>query len=470
MSEKRRLFSFKGLLTRQGWITPAYVEVDSKGVVLSIFSEKPKDQRVSGEVAGWALPPFVNGHSHAFQYAMVGSTECLTRGHTSDDFWTWRDRMYQVALKVSPDHLLRIATQLYSEMIRVGYGWVVEFHYLHHDRDGKPYPNLSELGRVLIEAAKRVGIGMTMIPVYYSQGGFGKRAEAKQRRFLFSSVEPYLRLQEELALFAGPRVATGWSVHSLRAALPEEIDEIIKVAPRDRPFHIHMAEQVGEVNECQRVYGRRPVEWFFENVERKERLSFVHATHVNASECQLMVDHGVHVVVCPSTEGNLGDGFFPMRPFWESGGHWTIGTDSHVGLGPFEELRWLDYASRLKRLKRDTFCLTEDHDGGREMFFEAILSGHRSAGLIENRDTEEFDFFQVGRSFDALVVDAGEPLLADLSKPYGLSTLIYGFDSRAILGMILEGRWRYHREDEGERESIRSQFREVLAELSLLDF
>ena len=289
----------------------------------------------------------------------------LAENHSGEqsDFWSWREAMYGLALAVNPDQFEAIAAMLYAEMLRHGYTNVAEFHYLHHDKDGKPFDNLAEMGSRLVNAAKKTGINITLIPIFYQKGGFNKSPEPNQKRFISQNVEDYAKLYEasENACkdYEHANIAVG--IHSMRGVETEAIKEVAANFPKNVPFHIHISEQLKEVEDCVEFLGKRPVEWMLENVELSERFHFVHATHLDENEIKGLAEKRVNVVLCPTTEGNLGDGIFPLREFQNAGGNWSIGTDSHVSLNPFEELRLLDYGQRLISHKRNTF--TDEKNG-----------------------------------------------------------------------------------------------------------
>src|SRR3954464_8388430 len=190
-----KYFRFNGLLQREDWLMPAYVGVDDAGLIQYLSNKPETDGSAIEAVNGYAIPGFQNAHSHAFQYAMAGLAENHVAG-TDDDFWTWREEMYKCALTVDPDEAEAIAAMLYSEMLRHGYTHVAEFHYLHHDKDGKPYGNLAEMGERMIAAAKTAGIKITLVPVFYQKGGFGLEPQARQRRFISNTIDQYFTLLE----------------------------------------------------------------------------------------------------------------------------------------------------------------------------------------------------------------------------------------------------------------------------------
>ena len=192
-SNQIKYFRFEGLLQREGWLAPAYVGVDKDGLIRYLSNKPQPDGSAIEAVLGYALPGFQNGHSHAFQYAMAGLAENHPQG-VEDDFWTWREEMYKCALLVGPEEAEAIAAMLYAEMLRHGYTHVAEFHYLHHDKDGKPYANLAEMGERMVAAAKSAGIKITLVPVFYQKGGFGLEPQPRQRRFISKTVDDYLKL------------------------------------------------------------------------------------------------------------------------------------------------------------------------------------------------------------------------------------------------------------------------------------
>jgi len=345
------VYEFKGLLQQSGWQEQVCVTVDDSGIITAISTEGDEDAEY---INGFAIPGFQNAHSHAFQYAMAGLAERHDSGNLSDDFWSWREAMYNLALSVDPDQMEAIATMLYAEMARHGYTNVAEFHYVHHDKDGRAYGNTAELGSRLISAAKTTGIGITLIPIFYQKGGFGKAPVPKQKRFISDTIDDYYGLLEstEKACLHYDHANLGIGIHSLRGVAPEDAAEVARLGRQDLPFHIHVAEQLKEIEDSVRYLGKRPVEWLLENMAPNERFHLVHATHLTEAEVKGIAKSQANVVLCPSTEGNLGDGLFSLKAYQDYGGAWSIGTDSHVGINPFEELRILDYGQRLITHKR----------------------------------------------------------------------------------------------------------------------
>lgn len=426
-----KTYRFKGLLTENGWLDDACVRLDEKGTIQSITTGGDGDY-----IAGYALPGFQNAHSHAFQYAMAGLAELHEGDGIPDDFWSWRTAMYNLALTLDPDQMEAVAAMLYAEMARHGYTAVAEFHYVHHDRDGRPYDNLAEMGSRLIAAAQRAGIRITLVPMFYQQGGFGMAPLEKQRRFISPTIDDYEKLLEATATacrhYNGARYGTG--IHSLRAVRPEDVIALTKQMDPSRPFHIHVSEQLKEIKDSIAFLGKRPVQWLLDNTPVNEQFHLVHATHLDDGEVKGIVASGAHVVICPSTEGNLGDGLFRYADFAEAGGKWSIGTDSHVGLNPFEELRLLDYGQRLSTHRRTTYFRPGKGDSGFNALRMAWESGRRAMGESADR------FFKTGAPFDAVVIRADSPLMAVSGTKNLCNTIVYASDVSDIWGTIVAGK------------------------------
>jgi formimidoylglutamate deiminase len=301
--------------------------------------------------SGWRLPGVANLHSHAFQRAMAGLAERQT--HPSDSFWTWRETMYRMAARFDPDALHAVAAQLYVEMLEAGFTTVCEFHYLHHAPDGAPYATPTAMSDAIIAAARETGIRLLLLPVLYMTGGFdGRPLNERQKRF-GHDVDGYLRLFHALHARQDDMLHVGCALHSLRAVPADAMRAVLAALPADARIHIHIAEQVGEVQDCLAVRDLRPVEWLLENADVDARWTLVHATHLNDREVAAIAGSGATVALCPTTEANLGDGLFRLRDYMTAGGAWGIGSDSHVSVSPVEELRWLEYGQRLLTRRRN---------------------------------------------------------------------------------------------------------------------
>lgn len=461
MNKGIRTFHFHKLLQREGWQDHVAVSVDANGIIQSI--ESNSKTQADHHLDGLVLPGFQNAHSHAFQYAMAGLAEVHQAGTTADDFWAWREAMYQLALSLNPDQMEAIATMLYSEMLRHGYTHVAEFHYVHHDQNGKPYDNLAELGERLVAAAQQTGINITLIPIFYQKGGFGLAPNDRQRRFISPDIDAYLRLLEasEKATkhYSGANIAIG--AHSLRGVDPKDIAQLSRSGPQDLPFHLHISEQLKEVEDSLQYLGKRPVEWLLEHIDLNERYHLVHATHLTEEECLGIAHSKAHVVLCPSTEGNLGDGLFPLKQFQDAGGRWSIGTDSHIGLNPLEELRILDYGQRLTTHQRNTFTRNDQGNTGTFAIEMATLAGRRAMG------NESEAFFEVGQPLNAAIFDGSHPLLASAKDSHLLPTLVFSGDARFHQATIVNGQLNVEDGIHRDHEKIAKRFVRVMKELGM---
>jgi len=449
-------YTFKGILQNEGWIENAGVTIDRDGIIVDI------EQVQSSEIDfGYALPGFQNAHSHAFQYAMAGLAEKHDANATHGDFWSWREAMYKLALNVSPNQLEAIATMLYSEMVRHGYTSVAEFHYVHHDKNGHQYDNLAEMGSRLIAAAETTGINITLVPIFYQKGGFGIEPNAGQKRFISSNIDDYLKLldasQAACKQYKGANIGIG--IHSMRGVEPNDIAEIAKFGPQNLPFHIHISEQLKEIEDSINYLGKRPVEWLAENVELSDRFHLVHATHLTENETVSIAQSGANVVICPTTEGNLGDGIFPLRKFQELGGKWSIGTDSHVSLNPLEELRLLDYGQRLTSHKRNTYNSANQGDSGLYAVEMASTAGRKAMNNYEEK------FFEIGKPLNACIYNHKAPLIGTSSIENMASTLVYSSDASMQSGTIVNGKEIVKNGKHINDESISNKFFETLKEL-----
>ena len=430
---------------------PAYVGVDEAGVI-QYLSDNAPDGIAAETVQGYALPGFQNAHSHAFQYAMTGDAEIHPPG-IEDDFWTWREAMYRCALSVNPDQAEAIAAMAYAEMVRNGYTHVAEFHYLHHDKDGRPYSNLSEMGERMVSAAQKAGIKITLVPVFYQKGNFGQPPTDRQRRFISKTVDDYFKLLDATSKSAKSYAV---SVHSLRAVDLNDVKTTFHQAPKDLPFHLHVSEQKKEVADCVAYTGKRPMQWLLSNLDVNARFHLVHSTHLDDNELKDLAASKANVVLCPSTEGNLGDGIFRMKEYVRLGGRWSIGTDSHIGLDPLEEFRMIDYRQRLTTNLRSTF----EGNAAAYMINEAQTCGRAAMGLRSKS-------LVIGEAFDVVVYNARSPRLSTSTKENLLSVLLYHGNSSLALGTIVDGKWIVKNQHHVVFESIRENFMKAMKGIAI---
>lgn len=373
------------------------------------------------------IPGIVNAHSHAFQRAMAGLAE--HQSDPADSFWTWREQMYRYAGLIEPEDLQAIAAQLYVEMLKSGYTAVCEFHYLHHQRDGRPYADAAAMSRALIAAAAETGIDLCLLPVLYQQGGFDGRAlGARQLRF-GHSLDAFLRLVADLRHEESEALQVGIALHSLRAVPPEAMREVLQAeAATQRPIHIHIAEQLAEVEECLALRGTRPVSWLYDHADVDARWTLVHATHLSAPEVERIAQSGATVCLCPSTEANLGDGLFPLPEYLAAQGSFSIGSDSHISVSPVEELRWLEYGQRLFARRRNVAVDATQKSVGCFLHAQVLAGGTRSVGA------------KLAASGSSLVLDRAHPLLAARTGDQLLDSWIFSGNVPLVREVLVRGR------------------------------
>lgn len=415
--ETRSLFAAHALLP-EGWAPDVLLRWDENGALTGV-TPRTTAPAATPRAAGVLVPGLPNLHSHAFQRAFAGLSEY--RGHATggaNSFWTWRDLMYRVANAVSPEQLEAIATQLYVEMLRAGYTSVCEFHYLHHDPHGRPYADPAEMALRLLAAARRAGIGLTLLPVLYQQAGFGGQPpRADQRRFV-NDTDALLDIVQRLRAEGVARV--GVAPHSLRAVGHRALHELVaglRAIDADAPVHIHIAEQQQEVDDCVAWSGQRPVDWLLANAPVDARWCLVHATHVTDAERLALAASGAVAGLCPSTEANLGDGVFDAAAYLAAGGAWGIGSDSHASVDPAEELRLLEYTQRLARQQRNLLASDTQRHVGDRLWLGAVSGGARASG-------RSIRGLAVGEQADFIVLDGGG-LLAGLAPAQALASHVF---------------------------------------------
>ncbi|MGV2100085.1 formimidoylglutamate deiminase [Rhizobium sp. 21-4511-3d] len=367
----------KNALLQNGWQSDVRLTLEG-GRIAKIETGVAADAADERHAA--LIPAMPNLHSHAFQRAMAGLAE--VRGPADDSFWSWRTVMYKFALSMTPEHVEAVAAQLYMEMLEAGFSRVGEFHYLHHDKDGSPYGDIAELAGRIGAASTETGVGLTLLPVFYAHSGFGGTAPIDGQRRFINSVDGFGRLMERCASITGKLDGAhlGIAPHSLRAATPDELKAILPLAG-DGPVHIHVAEQVKEVEDCISWSGARPVEWLLANAPVDGRWCLIHATHMTNDETRGMARSGAIAGLCPITEANLGDGMFAAPLFLEEGGRYGVGSDSNVMISLPGELCQLEYSQRLGRRARNVIAETGGSTG-RNLFDNAVNGG--SAALASN--------------------------------------------------------------------------------------
>lgn len=441
-------------LTTKGWAADVRIDLGADGLIESVTG----DAGAEGYKTGILLPAPANLHSHSFQRAMAGMTEA--RGpDAQDSFWTWRTLMYRFLDHLQPDDLEAIAAFAQMEMLEAGYAAVAEFHYVHHQPGGAPYDDVAELSNRIAAAASETGIGLTLTPVLYEQGGCdGRPLEGGQLRFA-NDAKSFSRLCESAAAtLAGlpGDSRLGFAAHSLRAVSREGLRESLSLAPKG-PIHIHIAEQQAEVDEVKTVWGRRPVEWLFDNHQVDQRWCLVHATQMEPHETKLLAGSGAVAGLCPITESNLGDGIFDGALYLEHNGRFGVGTDSNVRISLAGELRLLEYTQRLKGQARAVLA-TPETSTGRFLLEGAARGGAQAAGRNSGA-------IEVGRYADFIALDRNAINLFDKEEDAILDSYIFAGDDRLITDAWSAGRHVVQGGRHIKRDTITARYRNVLKAL-----
>jgi formimidoylglutamate deiminase len=413
-----------------GWVRNLRIGIRAGRIVELTPESAPAagDERV-----GVLLPGMPNLHSHAFQRGMAGLTEY--RGPAADNFWSWRSLMYRFVGRMTPEDLQAVTTYAFVEMLEAGFTRVGEFHYVHHDSAGRPYSNPAELTTRVVAAAEHSGIALTLLPVFYAQGGFGGApANEGQRRFLHD-VPAFARLLEaSRALVKSlPDAVVGIAPHSLRAVTPAQLAELLPLGARG-PIHMHAAEQTGEVEQCLAWSGARPVQWLLDHAPVDERWCLVHSTHLSDDEVARLAARGAVAGLCPITESNLGDGIFRATDYLAAKGRFGIGTDSNVSIGVADELRQLEYSQRLRDRARNVVGGNEPSTG-RTLFEGALRGGSQALGVAAAQAG-----IAPGAAADLVSLRLDSPAFAHREGDALLDSWIFAGVSHAIEGVWRAGR------------------------------
>ena len=419
------------------WQRDVLLEVDAAGCWGDIVAGQPAPEGAE-LLAGPLIPSLVNAHSHAFQRAFVGLAERREAGE--DDFWGWRERMYALAQRISPEQLRAVAAQLYGELLRGGYTQVCEFHYLHHAAAGQTLDDELAMSWALTEAAQDVGMGLTLLPVVYTRSGFGAAGlRPQQQRFRADAAWAW-QASRRIQAAGLPRISAGIALHSLRGASPADLTALrALVGDADLPIHIHVAEQTGEVDDCLAATGRRPLQWLAGEAGMDARWQLVHATHATPAEIAAVAARGAGVVLCPSTEANLGDGLCDLPGWLAAGTPLSVGSDSQVGRGWAEELRWLEYGQRLTLRRRNVAAAPPTQPATAARLFDAMTrGGARAAGLAR------WGLVRGARA-DALVLERSADALRGLPDEALLDGVVFGGHGSPWQSLWVAGRahpWR----------------------------
>jgi formimidoylglutamate deiminase len=444
-------FFAENALLAEGWARDVVFEVDGSGLISSVAANARLGaaQRLGRVV----VPGMANLHSHTFQRAMAGLAEqCCDSAYS---FWTWRRTMYDFLERLTSDDVQAIAALVCSEMLEAGFTTLGEFHYLHHDPTGRPHGDPAEMAGRIVAAASATGIGLTLLPVFYAHGGFGGLPPTPGQRRFINDIDGFARLMESAGRhvqnYPGARI--GIAPHSLRAATADEISRILPLA-NGGPIHIHVAEQIAEVEDCVAWSGRRPVEYLLDSLPVDARWCAIHATHMTTAETEALAHSGAVAGLCPETEANLGDGIFNAQHFLTAGGRFGIGSDSHIHIGLAEELRLLEYGQRLTSRSRNVLCARGTGTGD-ALFRAAVSGGAQALG-------QPVDGLKAGQRADFVVLDETHPSLTGRPVERMIDGWIFAGDKSCVRDVHVAGRRVVADGRHIARDGIRADYAKVL--------
>jgi formimidoylglutamate deiminase len=446
------------ILIGSQWHQNKTITIDDTGIICAMTNGLEEGAEV---VEGAIIPGMVNCHSHAFQRAFAGLSEY--RGNSCDSFWSWRDIMYQFVAKMTPEVAHKVAKYLYLEMLQAGYTTVAEFHYLHHQAGGSSYLDSAEMSHQVINAALDVGLAITHLPVLYTYAGFNQvEPSAAQARFIHQTDE-YCQLLEKLNLHYKnhPTVGLGIAPHSLRAVSDEQLDIIIPLIRQidaNAPIHIHISEQLKEVEDCLAHYAKRPVEWLLENHTMDKNWCLVHATHLTEKEVSQLAKSGAVAGICPTTEANLGDGIYPTAEYMRLGGKLALGSDSHIAVNVADEIRTLEYGQRLTKHQRAVLVSNECASVGQYLYQHAAVNGANTV----NQNVGEI---AVGKRADLVVLDLNHPTLYAKKGSILLDAAIFACDKLPVKDVMVAGKWSLKNTTNAKSEQITKDYLGVMDKL-----
>jgi formimidoylglutamate deiminase len=437
-----------------GWARNVGVDIEG-GTIAAVHAGASAEGRE--RIAGIALPGLPNLHSHTFQRGMAGLAE--TRGPEGDSFWTWRQVMYRFLGSLTPDDVEAVAAFAMMEMLEGGFTALAEFHYLHHDADGGPYADIAELSGRIAAAAQDTGMGLTLLPVFYAQGGFGGAAPSEGQRRFINDVEGYTRLVEgaRKAVAGLDDAVVGIAPHSLRAVTPESLSEVVAMAGAG-PIHIHIAEQVKEVEDCLAWSGQRPVAWLLDHAPVDQRWCLIHATHLDPQEVKGIAMSGAVAGLCPITEANLGDGIFEGIDYLAAGGRFGVGSDSNIEISAPGELKQFEYSQRLAHRARNVLAEREGQSTGRSLYEKALSGGAQALG-------RRIGAIAPGHRADLVVLDAHHPDLAGISGDRWLDAYMFVAGKAAVDTVFVAGKPVVRSGRHVKREKIRADYARAMARI-----
>ncbi len=450
----------KTALLDEGWADDVLIEVSDDGDILSIESDSLSN--ADDITYGTIIPGMTNLHSHAHQRAVAGLAEkTSSSGDEKDSFWTWRNVMYHYLQRIEPDDLNGLASQLYLEMLKFGYTGVGEFQYLHHDINGNAYLDRAEMTKQCFQAAQDTGIAFTALPVLYAYGGFGGQPPLDgQKRFL-NDLDGFIEIVQRLEkdIVESKNASLGIAPHSIRAIDESLLNDMLAACRQAKVIHIHVAEQLKEVNDCLAWSDQRPVEWLLNHFKVDDRWCLIHATHMTEAETLALAKSGATAGLCPTTEANLGDGFFKAEHYFSVKGKWGIGSDSHISISPTEELRWLEYGQRLQTKCRNVLTSTDQASTGTHLYLQALAGGAQSTARLSG-------MVKPGYRADFVVIDNDHPRLYGRQQDDLIDSYVFSGNENVVKDVYVGGKKVISNGRHENEEAIKQKFKAVINRLA----
>lgn len=454
------------VLLAEGWAENALITIDAQGVITGIDTYKSISDDGDAEIiTGFLVPGMANAHAMSFQRLIAGLAERGQSGRRGS-FWGWRDTMYRAIENLNPEALHAVTAQVYVDMLKAGYTSVGEFHYLHNRADGGAYAPVQDMSDAVIEAAVETGIGLTFMPSLYVQGGFdGAPLNEVQRRFAGTTDMIAGMLQTLRSTYAGnPHIDFGFAPHSLRAVPLNVLQDAVTLMKADdpsMPVHIHIAGQRQEVTDCQAYTGNTPMRLLLDHLPVDESWTLVHGTHADTDELDDVARRGAVIALCPSSEANLGDGVIDLPQYMSRGGKFAIGSGSQATINPFEELRWVEYAQRLRHGERTIVYAPDITSVGAALW---DLTGNAGAQSLRRGSGR----IEIGARADLVVLDSEAPEMAGKVRDHILDTAVFAPTSRhPVTDVMAGGRWVVRQRRHKREELISGRFKKVCGDLLL---
>lgn len=396
------------------------VEV-ADGRVTAVRTGTPAPPPGAEILRGLTLPGLANAHSHAFHRALRGTVQV-----GSGTFWTWREVMYSVADRLTPDTYHALARAVYAEMALAGITCVGEFHYLHHAPGGTPYADPNAMGEALIAAAAEAGIRITLLDTAYLSAGFGEPPSHHQLRFSDGTADAWAERCSVLKEQDHARI--GAAVHSVRAVPAAQLATVAGWAQERRaPLHVHLSEQTAENDACLAAHGVTPARLLADHGVLGPRTTGVHNTHLTGEDIALLGGSGTGTCMCPTTERDLADGIGPAVALQSAGSPLSLGSDSHAVIDLLEEARAMELDERLR-------TRTRGHWTAAALLRAATEDGHAALGW------QEVGAIEPGRLADFTTIALDSVRTAGPPPRLGAETAVFAASAADVRHTVVGGR------------------------------